>query len=100
MVVDHHDIGLGGPTASPEQEATIEVRALETSTEVGFGAHLVPHLGAGGHRQIAQGTVCGMSRPFRNPDKLVELVLLQQRALRGYRLVHARQAEIVPPTLE
>ena len=99
-MVDHDDVGLRRAPARPEQEAAVEVRALEPGAEIGLGAHLVPDLRARRDRQIAQRAVGRVARPLGDADQLVELVLLEQGALGRHRLVHPGEAEIVPPSLE
>ena len=44
VMVHHHDVGLRRPPAGAEEEAAVEVRALEPGAEVRLGAHLVPDL--------------------------------------------------------
>ena len=100
MVVHDHDVGLRRTAAGPEQEALVEVAALEAGAEVRLSAHLVPHFTGGRDRQVAQGAVGGVSRPLRDPHQLVELVRLEQRPLRGDGLVEPSEAEVVPPALE
>ena len=46
VVVHHHHVGLRRPAPGPEQEAAVEVAALEPGAEVRLRAHLVPHLAA------------------------------------------------------
>ena len=64
VVVDHHDVRLRRPAAGPEQEAGIEVRALQPGAEVGLRAHLVPHLAGGLEREVGEGSVSGVPGPL------------------------------------
>ncbi len=100
VVVDDHDVGLGGTASSPEEETAVEVLALEPSAEVGLRTDFIPYLGRGHDGKIAQGTVGGVTRPLGNGQELVELLGLEEGALRADRLMEPRQAEIVPPALE
>ena len=100
VMVDHDHVRLGRPSPGAEQEAPVEVGALEPGAQVRLGADLVPDLRARRHRQVAQRAVGGVSGPLGDAEQLVELVLLQQRPLGADRLVQAGEAEVVPPPLE
>ena len=59
MVVDHHDVRLGGPASRLEKKALIEVRTLDAGTEVRFRTNFVPDLAGRLHRQVAQRAIRG-----------------------------------------
>ena len=100
MVVHHHHVRLRRPPPRAEEEAAVEEAALEPRTQVGLRAHLVPHFVRGRDRQVAERAVRRVTGPFGDADQLVELVLLEQGSLGRHRLVHPREAEVVPPPLE
>ena len=101
QVVVHHDhIRLRGGAARLEEEALLEVRALEAAAEIGLGRHLVPHLGARRHRQIAERAVRGAPGPRAQGLDLVEAPLLEHRDRCGHGLLEALQAEIVMPSFQ
>ncbi len=100
MMIHHDDIRLGRTAPRPEQEALVEVVALETSAQVGLGAHLVPHLGRGHHGEIAERPVRRVTRPFGDGQQLIVLLGFEQGPLGADRLVEPRETEVVPPALE
>ncbi len=99
MVHDHH-VGLRRLAARAEEEAAIEVLALETRAEIRLRTHFIPYFGAGRTRQVAQRTIAGPAGPGRDGREFVQLVGLEQGALRAHRLLQPREAEVVAPSLE
>ncbi len=67
VMVHHHHVGLRRLAPRAEHEAAVEVLALEPGTEVGLGAHLVPHLRARRRGQVAQRAIGGAAGPRRPP---------------------------------
>ena len=77
---DDDHVGLRRFASRLEQEALVEVRALQAPTEVRLGGDLVPHLIPRRHRQIAQRAVSRLLRPLRDRLQLVHDLGLEERA--------------------
>ncbi len=100
VVVHDDDVRLRGAAPRLEQEAALEVRALEPGAEIGLRRHGVPDIGARLLRQIGERAVAGTRGP---PAERVELdapLVLEQRVLLLPRLLEPRETDVVPPALE
>ena len=99
MVHDHH-VRLGCAAARLEHEAALEVRALEAGAQVRLRRHRVPHLRARLVGEVGEAAVARLRGPRAERLQLRRLPLVEQRLQARARLLQARQAEVVAPTLE
>ncbi len=101
VVVHDDDVRLGRAAPGPEQEAAVEVAALEARAEIGLGAHLVPHLRATASTGRSL-SVPSAVWPAHSAMPISSSSLSCSSSVRcdGDGLVHPGEAEIVPPPLE
>jgi hypothetical protein len=63
VVVDYDHVGFGGPAPRLEQEAALEVRALEPGAQIRLRRHRVPHVAARLVGEVGEGAVARPSGP-------------------------------------
>ena len=100
VVVHDDDVRFRRAAPRLEQEAALEVGALEPRAEIRFRRHRVPHLGARLVRKVREGAVTRSRRPGGERLELRRAVVVEQGAPRVPGLREPREADVIPPPLE
>ncbi len=100
MVVHHDDVSFRGAPPRLEQEAALEMGALEPRAQIGLRRHRVPHVAARLVGQVGERAVARPGGPRRQAVQLHPPLVFEQRVPLLPGLLEARQADVVPPSLE
>src|SRR5688572_18297736 len=99
MVYDD-DVRLSRNASRLEDEALVEVPALEALTEIRFRSDLVPCLGTRRRRQVAQRSVAAPRRPAGELLDLLAQSVIEQRGFGRLGVLESSQTDVVAPALE